>query len=523
MDIQQKHDLEEAFVEESENLFRSYYEKTRNFRQKCKENENFWRSNHWYGKPQNPNEPYPSVPALFSAIENVHAEIMDNYPEAILLPCSSDDEKLAQLLNSIVNTTLDRCNFTKKYRKEMLRLLKHGACCFSVIWDSSLYGGYGDINIVPWDIRYFLWDPAYDNIQDGKNVFKFSFHDKSWFKEHYPDKYERIENCGWRSEIKRYNDDMENDSYSDDVMLVERWYKKYDAATGRYIVQMAKLAGGVLLEWSENDPAMSLNGVYTDGLYPFVIIPLYELEDTPVGMGMIDIFRPEQEYIDMLDRVILKNAMMSGKIRLLKDTRCNIPKEKLADWDEDVLEGSDISERSIRWFQPASISPMIQEHLAYKINMMKRDSGQTELSRGESNSSVTAASAIMALQNAAAKRTRNIVGRIYDRYTEIIHMMLARIAQFYDDTRSVRITGKEGVHMEYFDPGVIDKYSFYDFDIKVKAQKKNPYEIIYNNDIARELKELGVIDAEEMIDLMNFEGKDLIKIKLEQKKTQQNG
>ena len=97
-------------------------------------------------------------------------------------------------------------------------------------------------------------------------------------------------------------------------------------------------------------------------------------------------------------------------------------------------------------------------------------------------------------------------------------MILARISQFYDDTRSVRIAGKDGVHMEYFDPGAYDKFSFYDFDIKVRAQKKNPYEIIYNNDIARELKELGVIDSEEMIELMNFEGKDLLKARLEQKK-----
>ena len=166
---------------------------------------------------------------------------------------------------------------------------------------------------------------------------------------------------------------------------------------------------------------------------------------------------------------------------------------------------------------------MIQEHLEFKISMLKKDSGQTELARGESSSSVTAASAILALQNAASKRTRNIVGRIYDRYTEIVRMILARISQFYDNTRSVRIAGADGIHMEYFDPTAFDKFSFYDFDVKVHAQKKNPYEIIYNNDIARELKELGVIDNEEMIDLMSFEGKDLLKAKLEQKKTQQKG
>ncbi len=507
--------IEEALVAESEALFNEYYRRTKPFRAKCNENENFWRSDHWNSKPRNPGEPYPSVPALFSAIENLHAEIMDSYPEAKLLPCTNEDTELAEMLEAIVKTTLDRGNFTKKYRKEMLRLLKHGACCFSVVWNSSLYNGYGDIDVVPADMRYLLWDPDYDNIQDGKNLFRFSFYDEGWFKDHYPEKYPKIESTAWRV---RSTDDSLDEARKNNIMLVERWYKKYDPENDGYTLQLMKYAGGVLLEWSENDPVTAQNGIYSDGLYPFVVIPLYELEDMPVGMGLIDIFRPEQEYIDTLDRIILKNAMMSGKLRLLKDTRCNIPKEKLADWDEDVLEGSDISERSIRWFQPATIPPMVQEHLAFKINMLKKDSGQNEFTRGETSSTVTAASAIMALQNAANKRTRNIVGRVYDNYTDIVRMILARVAQFYDETRAVRICGKNGSYTEYYDPSKCLDGAFYDFDVKVKAQKKNPYDTVYNNDIAKELRELGIIEPDEMIELMSFDGKELLEAKIKDRK-----
>ncbi len=504
---------EEEFVHQSESIFLQYFEKTRDFRQKCKENENFWRSDHWNGKPQKPNEPYPSIPTLFSAIENVHAEIMDNFPEAVLIPYTVNDAPKAKLLSAIVNSTLERCDFAQKYRREMLRLLKHGSCCFSVVWNNSLYSGYGDIDVIPWDIRYFLWDPAYDNIQNGKNVFKFGFYDYEWFREHYPEKYELLNtNDNWKNEIDPC-------ASTNEILLIERWYKKYDHQTDTYTVHMAKIAGGILLESSENNPETAEKGVYTDGLFPFVVIPLYELEDTPVGMGMIDVFKSEQEYIDMLDRAILKNALLSGKIRLLKDTRCNIPKEKLADWNEDVLEGSDVSERSIRWFQPAPVSPMLQEHLSFKINTLKQDCGQNEFARGEASSTVTAASAIMALQNAASKRTRNIVGRIYDKYIDIIRMILSRAAQFYDNTRAINISDTT----EYFDPTDFDRVSMYDFDVKVHAQKKNPYEIIYNNQIARDLMELNVITPEEMLKLMSFEGKELIQAYLEQKKQIKNG
>ena len=45
MDIRQKNALEEAFAEESESLFRNYYERTKSFRQKCTENEKNMKKN----------------------------------------------------------------------------------------------------------------------------------------------------------------------------------------------------------------------------------------------------------------------------------------------------------------------------------------------------------------------------------------------------------------------------------------------------------------------------------------------
>ncbi|MBE5818633.1 MAG: hypothetical protein E7312_06205, partial [Clostridiales bacterium] len=351
--------VEEDFIKQSEELFNRYYESTRSFRQKCEENENFWKADHWHGKNKNPNEPYPSVPALFSAIENLHAEIMDNYPEAVILPYGVNDKSMADTIGSIIEIVLERSRFAGKYRKEMLRLLKRGACCFAVMWDSTLYGGYGDIDIVPEDMRNILWDTTKDDIQKGANLFRMSYCSKEHIKTFYPDKYEQV--CENESNgISCIRNDGDN------ILIIERWYKQYDSQSDMMRVHMARIANSVLLEWSEKDPELSTRGIYSDGKYPFVVMPLYEVEDSPVGMGLIDVLKTEQEYIDILDRIILKNAMMSGKLRLLKDNRCNIPKEKLADWDEDVLEGSDISERSIRWFQPQAISPIVSDHLNFK-------------------------------------------------------------------------------------------------------------------------------------------------------------
>lgn len=62
----------------------------------------------------------------------------------------------------------------------------------------------------------------------------------------------------------------------------------------------------------------------------------------------------------------------------------------------------------------------------------------------------------------------------------------------------------------YFDPEDFARRSWFDFDVNVKSLKKNPTEMLYDNDFARQLFEAGAIDAYTMVEMMNFDGKETV-------------
>ena len=59
------------------------------------------------------------------------------------------------------------------------------------------------------------------------------------------------------------------------------------------------------------------------------------------------------------------------------------------------------------------LNPYVMAHYNNKIEAIKEESGQSLFNRGESGRGVTAASAILALQEAGNKRSRLIVEQLY--------------------------------------------------------------------------------------------------------------
>ena len=531
----------EQFIDESYALFKKYYQGTREFREKCRLNEEYWKTNHWFQKRTKPGDPKPTTPLIFSMVDNMHSDVMDHYPEPQILPVEPGDDELAEELTAIINSILERRKFKKIYRASTKKALKRGAVCWETRWDKSLYNGRGDINVIDRDIRYCLWEPGVEDIQDGENFFTYDFYTKAYYKAHYPEQYTKMRGDGWRNQIERYNtEDTDNDD-NKEILMFNRWYKKWDKEAQCDRVHCVSIAGYQILYWSEEvmEENTQKEGVYQDGLYPFIVMPLYPLDDTPIGLSVIDIFRDNQDYIDKLDQIVLKNALMAGKLRLLKTTKCTIPLEKLADWGEETLEGENIGDDDIRWFQGRPLPSLVQQHLVMKIDMMKEESGQNQFNRGEGGKGVTAASAIMALQEAGSKRSRNMISHFYDYFSEIVWMMASRVRQFYDSERVARInphrspnlykrinkeseTVKAGesksVIFMKFDKSKFNDRADLEFDIKIRAQRQSPYQSAYLNELAVELHKAGIMTDEEMLEMMDFEGKNRVQAMVEDRK-----
>ncbi len=496
---------DEEFIARAYTLFDEFYEGTRPFRQKCRENEEFWRANHWNGvAKREQDEPRPVTPVLFSTLESILSDIMDSYPEPVLLGEEPGDDALAVSLADVIKYILKRRHYRATYRSKCRAALKKGASVQEVYWDRDLYGGLGDISVRSWDVENFLYDPKCPSIQDGRACFKFAFYHSEWLKARYPHAVDLVKADGYRRE--NIPGDAARDE--DDVMVMEYWYKTF--TDGRPSVHMALLCGRVLLEKSEDGRPQ---GMYAHGMYPFLLEPLYPLDGQPVGLGIVDIYKNLQSYADRLDQIILKNALMSGKVKLLVNRGAELDEDALSDWSKEIVRGSRIDDASLRWFQPAPLSPHVLQHFYGKIQSIKDESGQNQFTRGEGGMGVTAASAIMALQEAGNKRSRLLIEQMYDGFEQLVKMIIALIAEDYTEARTFRIVGEEGERTTVLSGAMLRKGESardIDFDVSVQVQKSTPYTTIYQNDLALKLLGAGVLQPQEALSMMSFEGRDRI-------------
>ena len=167
------------------------------------------------------------------------------------------------------------------------------------------------------------------------------------------------------------------------------------------------------------------------------------------------------------------------------------------------------------------------------IDEMKETSGNRDVNQG-SSSSVTAAAAISALQEAGNKMSRDIIKSSYRAYTKINYLCIELIRQFYTFQRTFRIKGLDGAfeYIQYSNANLIPQqvamglgiqgYRKPIFDITIKPQKSNPFSRMSQNELAKELYGNHFFDplmanqALQALDMMDFEGKESVVEKIQQ-------
>ena len=274
------------------------------------------------------------------------------------------------------------------------------------------------------------------------------------------------------------------------------------------------------------------HGLYDHGLYPFVFDTLFPIEGSPCGYGFIDLCQNSQMQIDIMQTAFLKNTMVGAMPRYFQRMDGAINEEEFLNLDNPVVHvNGNLGEDSIRPIDYRALSGNYLDMRTSMINELRETSGNTEASNGVISSGVTAASAIAALQEASGKGSRDSSRSSYRAYSRIVNLCIELIRQFYDETRSFRITGQTPGSYQFIDmnnAGIKEQevgqtsdglplYRKPIFDLKIKAQKKNPFSRMEQNERAKELYGLGFFNPERAqealgaLEMMEFEGIDKVK------------
>lgn len=226
-----------------------------------------------------------------------------------------------------------------------------------------------------------------------------------------------------------------------------------------------------------------------DGEYPFLLTPYFPDAQQAHGHGIIEIFRQTARYIDKLERLQLRNIIESSKQRKLVRDGCGIDMDKLRDMEEEIIPVANPDGCVISLPAAQPLSGAAYTLYSTKISSLKDESGQNLFNRGEGGKGVTAASAIIALQEAGSKRTRMAVKDQYAAHRRLIRMVIQRVMQFYSGDRVFLLRGKQARRM-HSDTMVFDANAYlrsdrrldFDFDIDIEAQIATPANKVYHNE-----------------------------------------
>ena len=499
---------------------------------KIQENERWYRSRYWdminaKGKKQD-NRPEPVSAMLFNVLANKHADAMDNYPKPTLLPQERDDEQEAARLTEIVPLILDRNNHRKTYSDAWWYKLKHGFVVKAVLWDEDKSNGLGDIETPYIDKLHMFWQPGITDIQKSRNLFVCNLEDDDELRELYPGV--RI-SSDKPITLLEYQDNPNNGTILENKTLVTDWYYKKRTEDGRTLVHMIKLVGAEVVYASEDDPDKADTGMYDDGKYPFLIDVLFPEEGTCVGFGFVDIAKSPQIYIDKMDQIIVENALMAGKKRWFRKRGGPINMEQMADWNQSFVDvEGNIDETALREIQVSPLPATVPAHRQVKVQELKDVTSNDVFNSGEGGKGITAASAIYALQEAGNKVSRDMIGMTYDTFRQEMGLVISRIRQFYNVPRPYRIDRPDGSRefvsfdnrgmqpVEYppMYPGEEPKFRSPEFDIKIGAEKSNPYNTMLMNEMGQGMFTAGMFNPQMAepalvaLEMMQFEGKEKI-------------
>lgn len=515
-------------VLKARSILEKYKESKSDLERRIIENDKWFKLRHWdvmHSKPSGPHTPATSA-WLFNSLLNKHADAMDNYPEPNVLPREESDKDTAKVLSEVLPVVFEQNNYEQTYSDTWWYKLKVGTSVTGVFWNSNANNGLGDIEIKKVDLLNLFWEPGITNIQESKNVFSVMLIDNDDLE----NQYEELKGTlgGNTFEIAKYAYDDNIDTTNKSAVI--EWYYKKDNK-----LHYVKFVNSTVLYATENDEQYKEKGLYDHGEYPFVFDVMFQDEGSPTGFGFVDIMKSPQAYIDELNDVVLKNAKLACKPRFFIKNRATINKEQFSNWDNDFIEvaGTDVGEDSVRQLNVNPLPSIYVTLLNNKVEELKETSGNRDFSQGSTSSGVTSGTAIASLMEAGSKLSRDQIKASYRAFVKICNFVIENIRQFYDEPRCFRIIGEHGdEEFRTLDNSNIKPQQQGDefgidmgerlpiFDIKVTAQKSNPFNKLSQNELMIQLYQLGVFNPQMadqalvLIEGMDFENKNTIKAKI---------
>ena len=519
-------------VEQFRRVLERYSAGLRQTRSRIISSENWWKLRN-ASEEQREDGGFRSVSGwLHNVIVSKHADLVEGYPEPVLLPREEGDRAEARILSAIIPCILEQNQFETVWSDAMWQKCKTGTACYKILWDQGKLCGLGDISIRRVNLLNLYWEPGVTDIQKSRYFFHTELCDRELLQEEYPGI--QLKGRDFLDTKFLYDDRVDTENK---ITVVEVYYHKGG------VLHYCKFVGDQVLFATENQlepqldadgnvlrPPMAETGLYDHGKYPYEFDPLFPIEGSPCGYGYVDVCRSPQTEIDLMKTSFVRNAQVGATPRFFSRQDGAVNEAEFLNLSKPIVHvAGNLGEDSLRQIPFRALDGVYVGLLDRTIQELRETSGNTETSTGNISSGVTAASAIAALQEASGKGSRDTLRASYRSFGRLVELCVELIRQFYDLPRKFRILGPFGAEefIAYDNRGLLpigQGEAFGQdmgcrlpvFDIRILAQKKNSYTRVTQNELALQFFQLGFFnpnrwaEARECLEMMDFEGKDVL-------------
>jgi len=431
----------------------------------------FFRGKQW--KEARPSYRHSEViNFVFQSIQSTVPIITDTRPRIEYIPQEPQDNDYAMLMNDIIEADWSKNNWLSELTEVIYDGHFYGTGLSSMCYDPDGSHGAGNIKFESEDP---FWCFPAPEARDTNKECPFFVHARprtiDWVKKRWPEHKEHVKADlidlmkGAKADFNKVTfrspvDDkvyMENegtpaDSLDKDKCLVitawiaddelveesekeingEKVYesrKKYP--NGRRIVTCS----GVLLEDGPNP--------YEDGSIPFQRWQNYVLPREFWGISEVEQLESPQRIFNKLISFALDCLTLMGNPVWVVSNDSDVDVENLFNRPGLIIEKNPGSE--VRREEGTQLQPYVLQLIDRMQQWFNDIAGTQDVTRGATPGSVTAASAISSLQEAAQTRVRQ-KSRNLDQYLQVAGQQYAsRVMQFYTAPRVFRLTNNQGV------------------------------------------------------------------------------
>lgn len=409
---------------------------------------------------QNPkqSEEHPGSVTNFihRVIESQIADLLDKPYSATAKGWEPGDQLFATQAQNIIDFVLYRNRFKEKVEISEHDRLELGSTVIKVWFDPDELDGKGLPVFESVSPPNFFPDPKIQHpyqLQQAEFIIHATPRPLSWFRANFEKgKYVQREVSVPYDPQQVFRDDRADEAHvatSQKALLLECYLRDENGE-----VYCLHVANDILLE----DSRKTLNGrrLQRRNLYPFVMINCYPRRGTVWGMGDVELLIPTQDLINELDDQLRMNARLAGNPQIVVGRGAGKGFDFRKWTNKPGLRIPMVDHKSWSIVPPQNVASDVWNRREKAFEEADLIAGVPDVNRGEKPGQVTAASAIMALQQAGQKTVIHKNEMFKAGWAQVLELLFDEVVTHWDEEMWIRIDG-ERPDWTFIDPTVFRK------------------------------------------------------------------